>query len=160
MFFKYFRISPTTYEKLLSYIGADLQKVTTKMREPVSPDERLIITLRYLTTGDAQTTIGANYRMSPTTVGRMINETCKSIWNRLSEQDYLKVPTTEAEWERIDKEFEDRWNFPHAVGAIDGKHVAMSAPPGSGSGYFNYKRTHSIVLLGVCDANSSSFLLI
>ncbi len=42
------------------------------------------------------------------TFERIINETCKSIWNRLSEQDYLKVPTTEAEWERIAKELEDR----------------------------------------------------
>eukprot|EP00112_Aurelia_sp_Birch-Aquarium-sp1_P001674 Seg1181.5 transcript_id=Seg1181.5/GoldUCD/mRNA.D3Y31 product="Protein ANTAGONIST OF LIKE HETEROCHROMATIN PROTEIN 1" protein_id=Seg1181.5/GoldUCD/D3Y31 len=132
IFFRYFRMSPTTYEKLLGYVGADLKKVTTKMREPVGPDERLLITLRYLTTGDAQTTIGTNYRMSPTTVGRIINETCKSIWHRLSEQNYIKAPTTEAEWERIAEEFEDRWNFPHAVGAIDGKHVVMFAPAGSG----------------------------
>ena len=159
MFFRYFRMSPTTYEKLLGYVGADLKKVTTKMREPIGPDERLLITLRYLTTGDAHTTIGTNYRMSPTTVGRIINETCKSIWHRLSEQNYIKAPTTEAEWERIAEEFEDRWNFPHAIGAIDGKHVVMFAPAGSGSGYFNYKKTHSIVLLGVCDAKYKFILV-
>ena len=145
-------MSPKTYEKLLGYVASDLTKCTTKMREPIGPDERLSITLRYLTTGDAHTTISANYRMSSTTVGRIINETCDALWNRLSEQKYIKAPRTENEWNNIAKEFENRWNFPNCIGAIDGKHVVMFAPAGLASGYFNYKKNHSIVLLAVCDA--------
>ena len=45
LFFNYFHVSPTTYEKLLRFVAVDLTKVTTRMREPICPGQRLAITL-------------------------------------------------------------------------------------------------------------------
>lgn len=65
----------------------------------------------------------------------------------------LQFPRTELEWKSISKQFEERWNFPHCLGAIDGKHIDITPPANSGSYYFNYKGKHSLVLMAIVDAN-------
>lgn len=47
--------------------------------------------------------------------------------------------------------FSSRWNLPHVLGAVDGKHIRIRCPRNSGSLYYNYKNYFSIVLLGVVD---------
>lgn len=42
--------------------------------------------------------------------------------------------------------------FPLCVGALDGRHITFRAPISSGSYYYTYKGTSSIVLLGLADA--------
>jgi hypothetical protein len=72
------------------------------------------------------------------------------MWDVLC-TDYAKAPSTVDEWKGIGLQFGRMWNFPNCIGAIDGEHV-MQAPPKSGFTYFNYKGSHSIVLLAICDA--------
>lgn len=65
----------------------------------------------------------------------------------------LQLPETENEWLAVAKEFEENWNFPHAIGAMDSKHVCLQAPLNSGTEFYNYKHFSSIVLLALVDAN-------
>ena len=46
-----------------------------------------------------------------------------------------------------------KWNFNDSIGAMDGKHVLLKPPAHSGSQYFNYKHTFTIVLLAIVDAD-------
>ncbi|KAL3242010.1 hypothetical protein MRX96_021545 [Rhipicephalus microplus] len=49
--------------------------------------------------------------------------------------------------------FSQKWNFPNCIGAIDGKHVLIKKPPKSGTIYRNYKKSFSVILLAVVDAD-------
>jgi hypothetical protein len=53
----------------------------------------------------------------------------------------------------IAESFQEKWDFPNCVGAIDGKHVLIRCPTGSGSTYYNYKNQFSIILLALVDAD-------
>ena len=55
-------------------------------------------------------------------------------------------------WKAISKESNEECNFPHCLGALDGKHIAMECPHSGGSAYFNHKNVHNIVLMAICDA--------
>ena len=72
---------------------------------------------------------------------------------RYSSFSYLQIPNTPGEWEKVASQFEQCWNFPNCIGALDGKHVHIQPPGNSGSMYHNYKHTFSIVLLGLVDAD-------
>ena len=63
--------------------------------------------------------------------------------------EILKTPTTTEEWEEISIKFMQRWNFPNGIREIDGKHIVKQQPKDSGLQYRNYKRTDSIILLGM-----------
>ena len=86
-FFKQFRMTPTKLEELLSWVAPKIEKSSVR-REPIGPEQRLCVTLRYLVTGDAHVTIAASYRISPTSVGRIIKQTTGGIWDVLLEKGF------------------------------------------------------------------------
>ncbi|GFO43264.1 hypothetical protein PoB_006976900 [Plakobranchus ocellatus] len=71
------------------------------------------------------------------------------------------------QWLQIAVDFGTRFDFPHCLGAIDGKHVRLidgkhvriKKPNNSGSKFYNYKGFFSIVLLAVTDA-SGKFVIV
>lgn len=105
---------------------------------------------RYLASGDSFTSLAYSYRVGKSTVGKIVEEVCCAIWDCLVEE-FMPVPTRE-DWREIAEGFRRRWNFPNCLGAIDGKHVVIQAPRKSGSMFWNYKGSHSIVLLAIVDA--------
>jgi hypothetical protein len=65
----------------------------------------------------------------------------------------FQFPSTEREWIAIADEFEEKWQFPNCLGAVDGKHIKIVPPKGCGSFYWNYKGWNSLVLMAVVNAN-------
>ena len=42
-------------------------------------------------------------------------------------EEVVSVPNSQDGWRMISKTFGSNWNFPHAVGAIGGKHIGIQA---------------------------------
>ena len=146
------RMNSDLFKELLSIVEISIAKKDTFFRKSIPAEQRLSLTIFYLSTGDSFKTISILFRIGQSTVRSIVFETCQAIWENMKDI-YLKTPNTREEWETIAKGFNNLWNFPNCLGAIDGKHCAIQCPPATGSEYFNYKRYFSIVLLGVCDSN-------
>lgn len=107
---------------------------------------------RFLATGETYSSLSMQFRLGITTISRIVPEVCSAIWETMMD-DFIPVPETPQDWLEIANQFKARWDFPHCVGAVDGKHVVIRAPGLSGSLYFNYKGTFSMVLMALADAN-------
>ena len=88
--------------------------------------------------------------MGKSTACAIVTEVSKAIWQVLKD-DFVAFPTS-AQFREIALDFWRLWNYPNCLGAIDGKHCDVQAPPNAGSLFYNYKGRHSIVLMAVCDA--------
>lgn len=92
-----------------------------------------------------------SFRMGKSTVAKIVKETVTAMWEEL-QPIYMPTPCEE-DFNRIAKDFAELWNFPHVIGCLDGKHIKIKCPDGSGSMFFNYKKYFSIVLQGLVDAS-------
>jgi len=79
---------------------------------------------RYLASGDSMVSISYQYLLGCTTISNIISETCEAIWNMLCPV-VLPSSLTKEDWLRIAADFENQCNFPHCIGAIDGKHIVI-----------------------------------
>ena len=94
------------------------------------------------------------WRVPHNTISIVVREVCEAIIHEYRDE-MLAPPQTAAEWREITDNWLNRWNFPHVVGAIDGKHIACKAPANrpTGSNYFNYKGFFSVILLAVVSSD-------
>ncbi|KAM7291819.1 protein ANTAGONIST OF LIKE HETEROCHROMATIN PROTEIN 1 [Ixodes scapularis] len=155
-FVRFYRMTPPTFDELHDMVKEDLTRQFF-IREPLPSEERLAIALSYLSSGQQIKDVALLYRVGLETARQAVHVTCRALWERLH-QPFMKPPT-EAEWVEIAEGFRRRWQFPNCLGAVDGKHVAITCPKDSGSVFYNYKGTYSIVLMAVVDSKYKFVLI-
>ena len=109
-------MSPERFKNLLQLVAPLITKCG-RGREPITPSERLTITLRYLASGESQQSLAFSFRVGRTTVCNIIKETCHAIWCALSET-YLKPPKTNRTGKTLVTSFSKNGVFPVALGPL------------------------------------------
>ncbi|XP_075684243.1 uncharacterized protein LOC142652483 [Rhinoderma darwinii] len=145
------RMSVATFDILLVQIRTGITYKDTNMRRCISPEERLLVTLRFLATGNSYHSLHFEFLLGVSTISAIVTGTCVVLWLRLK-TTVMPQPTTD-HWLSIASDFNTTTQFPNCIGALDGKHIRVKKPPHSGSRFYNYKQFFSIVLLALSDSN-------
>ena len=77
--YRYLRMSKERFDHLLSLVIEKITKKNTNMREAISAEERLVITLRYLATGMSQQNLCYSFRVGRTTASNIVSDVCVAI---------------------------------------------------------------------------------
>ena len=96
------------------------------------------------------TSLSYQFKSGKASISKFVVPVCRAIVDEFM-AEHLTCPTTPEAWKE-QREFRLRWNVPHALGALDGKHVRIKKPPKSGSLYHNYKGFFSVILMALVDA--------
>ena len=121
------RMPCASFDLIKERINHHIKKSVINFRKPLAVGLKLAIILRHLATGETYTSLQYHWLVGPTTICKFIPQVCPAILAEFQDE-YLHCPDSPDEWKRVEKKFRSRWNFPHSVDAIDGKHITIKKP--------------------------------
>ncbi|XP_052222164.1 uncharacterized protein LOC127838414 [Dreissena polymorpha] len=145
----FLRVDADLFGELLDRVSPRIKKQITTYREP---GLKLAVTLHHLAAGASYSDSMYSFRVCKNTISKFVPEILEALIQEYSGEVLPAIVTTE-QWQEIADDFQTNWNFPHACGALDGKHVRIKNPKNSGSLFYNYKGFFSIILLALVDSN-------
>ncbi len=152
LFKQYLRVDPETFDDILGRLLPNLTRPSTNFRCTIEPDQRLMVALRYYAAGPTYRGLRFDTVIAHNTISKIVLEVSEAIIENMLEE-VMPYPETVRDWKAIADKFGERWNFSHALGALDGKHVRIIKPKKSGTTYYNYKGYFSVVLMALVDAD-------
>ena len=144
-----FRMGKDTYMYICNELREHIKKKDTFMRQSISVEKRVAVTIWRLATNVEYRSIGHLFGISRASVCCIVHEVCEQIVELLMPK-YIKWPTGEHLTDVIHV-FEQKWGYPQCAGAVDGSHIPILAPEEFHNDYFNRKGWHSVILQGVVD---------
>lgn len=116
----------------------------------MTPEQKLLITLRYYATGSFLAVCGDFVGVHKSTASQIIRLVSHEL--ALLRPKFINFPSTSAEIDNVRQNFFNIAKFPKCIGAIDCTHVKIKSPGGlDGEIYRNRKGYFSINVQTVCD---------
>lgn len=98
MFENYFRMDESCFQEILHKIRPIIRRLDTPIRNAISPQQRLAVTLRYFATGNSYTALYYDFRISVSSLALIIPETCLAIYDVLKEHHFGHLPHNNSGW--------------------------------------------------------------
>ena len=111
------RMSRGTFDIICRELKPHIEKQATYMRQTISVEKRVAVTLWRLATTVEHRTLSELFGLGWSTVGAIVIETCDAIADNLFSR-YVSFPTGE-KLRDIISNYETCWGFPQVAGAID-----------------------------------------
>ena len=149
-FWRHFRVTRSTFDKVVDCLNRGGFRSSVIYHggngHPLPVNEMLYITLYYLGNQGAIRLIADKFGHCESTIFKAISEVTTFLFDNQSQ--FIKWPTMEERIE-IEKEFRSKQGFPGVCGVIDGSHIRIHPDLKNQKAYRNYKKFHSIVLMGI-----------
>ncbi|KAF8787990.1 hypothetical protein HNY73_009533 [Argiope bruennichi] len=111
---RWLRMNTASFEYLLSLVSPHISGRDTNMRIAITAGEKLAVTLRYLASGETQSSLSFQFRIAQNTISGIIKLVCNALVKVLS-RNHLHVPSTKTEWEAVSADFYSMWQFPQCI---------------------------------------------
>ena len=143
-FRKQLQMNRRTFDMLLNVLRPAVTCKNTRLRDYIAPEKVLALGLYRLAHGNSYESIGPSFNVGRSTVLEAVQDVVEALFNLRNV--YIKFPITEAEtWVCIET-FQHVSDLPNIVGAIDGSHIRIAAPPDSAVDYFSRYQQHDCIV--------------
>eukprot|EP00057_Strongylocentrotus_purpuratus_P019960 XP_011674434.1 PREDICTED: uncharacterized protein LOC105443203 [Strongylocentrotus purpuratus] len=119
------------FDDILERVTPAIERQDTKFQSALPRG----LKLRHLATGDNYFSLSFAFRCSKAAICHMMPKCARPSRTPIK---VFAVPVTSDAWRALAMDLKDKRNVPHAVGALDGKHIAISKP------FFNAAICHMV----------------
>ena len=150
MFYDILRMRRTTFDRLVNNLRPFIQGQYTHWREPIAVEKRVVVTLFKLMHGVSIPLVADKATIGKSTVHQILRQVCSAISTNFAHHIAWPAGRRLA---RVTSAFQTKQWFLNCIGAIDGSHVYIQAPPNSivAADHRNRYKSFSILLQGVVD---------
>ncbi|GFX84345.1 DDE Tnp4 domain-containing protein [Trichonephila clavipes] len=80
---RFLRMDASTFEELVALVSPSIERKNISMRNAIPAAERIALTLKYLTTGERQSSLSYQFRIAQNTMSGIIPAVCAAIYHHL-----------------------------------------------------------------------------